>query len=83
MLFEGINQNESHFSDKEVHLINTLDYPVYGLRIEKIKFAYRSLYLIFNRIAFLINEYFDLGIKEHDVSYKSIWRSRQGRGKKL
>lgn len=82
MLFEGINQNEPHFSDKEVHLVNTLDYPVYGLRIEKIKFAYRSLYSIFDRIAFLINEYFELGIEEHDVSYKSIWRNIQRRGKK-
>ncbi len=82
MLFEGINQNEPHFSDKEVHLVNTLDYPVYGLRMEKIKFAYRSLYSIFDRIAFLINEYFELGIEEKDVSYKSIWRKRQGRGKK-
>ncbi|MEK4713318.1 LA2681 family HEPN domain-containing protein [Sporosarcina sp. FSL K6-5500] len=82
MLFEGINQNEPHFSDKEVHLVNTLDYPVYGLRIEKIKFAFRSLYSIFDRIAFLINEYFELGIEEKDVSYKSIWRNRQGRGKK-
>lgn len=82
MLFEGINQNEPHFSDKGVHLVNTLDYPVYGLRIEKIKLAYRSLYSIFDRIAFLINEYFELGIEENDVSYKSIWRSKQGRGKK-
>ncbi|WP_341299643.1 LA2681 family HEPN domain-containing protein [Lysinibacillus sp. FSL H8-0500] len=82
MLFEGINQNDPHFSDKEVHLVNTLDYPVYGLGIEKIKFAYRSLYSIFDRIAFLINEYFELGIEEKDVSYKSIWRNRQGRGKK-
>lgn len=82
MLFEGINQNEPHFSDKEVHLVNTLDYPVYGLRMEKIKFAYRGLYSIFDRIAFLINEYFELGIEEHHVSYKSIWRNTHGRGKK-
>ncbi|MGE6515643.1 LA2681 family HEPN domain-containing protein [Lysinibacillus sphaericus] len=82
MLYEAINKNEPHFSDKEVHLVNTLDYPIYGISIEKMKFSYRSLYSIFDRISFLIHEYFDLGIDEREISYRSIWRKRQGRGKK-
>lgn len=77
MIYEGINDNTPHFSDKEVFIYNTLDYPIYGIGIEKIKFGYRSLYSIFDRIAYFINDYFDIGIKEQDVSYKSIWQNKK------
>lgn len=63
LAYEGFNIREPHFSDKEVYLINTLDYPVYGLGIEKIKACYRAVYSIFDKISFFINEYFDIGIK--------------------
>ncbi|MDY8045288.1 LA2681 family HEPN domain-containing protein [Paenibacillus polymyxa] len=77
MIYEGINDNTPHFSDKEVFIYNTLDYPIYGIGIEKIKFGCRSLYSIFDRIAYFINDYFDIGIKEQDVSYKSIWQNKK------
>lgn len=77
VIYDGINNNTPHFSDNEVFMYNTLDYPIYGIGIEKIKFGFRSLYSIFDRIAYFLNEYFDLGIKEQDVSYKSIWHNKK------
>ena len=71
--YEGLTIREPHFSDKDVFLVNTLDYPVYGLGIEKVKAAYRSVYAIFDRVAYFLNKYFDLGIPEWEVSYKRIW----------
>lgn len=76
LAYDGLKNREVHFSDKDVYMCNTLDYPVYGLGIEKIKCAYRSLYSLFDRIAFFINEYYGLGIKEQDVSYKTIWQNK-------
>lgn len=77
VIYEGISNNTPHFSDKEVFMYNTLDYPIYGIGIEKIKFGYRSLYSIFDRIAYFLNEYFDMGINKEDVSYKSIWHNKK------
>jgi hypothetical protein len=77
MIYDGITNTGNHFSDNDVYLFNTLDYPVYGLGIEKIKCAYRSIYSLFDRIAFFINDYFNLGIDERDVSYKSIWERKK------
>lgn len=77
MVYDGVTNKGNHFSDNDVYLYNTLDYPVYGLGIEKIKCAYRSLYSLFDRIAFFINDYFDLGIDERNVSYKSIWERKK------
>jgi len=77
MIYDGINNTGKHYSDNDVYLYNTLDYPVYGLGIEKIKCAYRSLYSLFDRIAFFINDYFELGIDERDVSFKNIWEKKK------
>ena len=35
--------NKNHFSDENVYLVNTIDYPKYGLNIERVKAAYRSI----------------------------------------
>lgn len=84
MIYDGINSTGKHYSDNDVYLYNTLDYPVYGLGIEKIKCAYRSLYSLFDRIAFFINDYFKLGIDERNVSYKTIWeRKKTGKNKSI
>jgi len=72
---------EPHYADKDTYLINTLDYPSYSIRIEKIKLAFRSLYSLFDKVSFFINEYFDLGIEERDINYRSIWLEKKS-GKK-
>jgi len=67
--YEGLVHRELHFSDKEVFLVNTLDYPVYGLGIEKIKACYRAVYSMFDKIAFFLNEYYEIGLKRREVTY--------------
>lgn len=79
--YDALSSNGAHFSDKDVYLVNTLDYPTYGVSVEKMKYSYRSLYSLFDRIAFFINEYFDIGIKDRDVSYRSIWQGKINRKK--
>lgn len=71
-----------HFADKETHLINFADYPQYGIRIEQLKSAFKTLYGLFDKTAYFINAYFDLGIRERDVSFSHIWFSEYGSGKK-
>ncbi|WP_245946546.1 LA2681 family HEPN domain-containing protein [Paenibacillus cellulosilyticus] len=78
MIYDGLHNRGGHYSDRDVFMYNTLDYPIYGLNIEMVKCAFRSLYSLFDRIAFFINDYFELGIKGRDVSYKSIWERRKG-----
>jgi len=70
-----------HYADKETYLLNLTDYPQYSIRIENLKTAYKTLYSLFDKIAYCINSYFKLGIKERDVSFNSIWRHTQGHGK--
>lgn len=75
MYYHGITTEQPHFSDKDVTLINTLDYPGYSYSIEHIKSSFRTSYSILDKIAFLLNHYFSMHTKENKVSFRSIWYS--------
>lgn len=72
-----------HYADKNTFLTELNNYPIYSIRIENIKTAFRSLYSIFDKIAFFINIYWDLGIKEQDINFNNIWREKIGHGKNI
>lgn len=65
--------DEPHYADKETYLLNFSDYPQYSIRIEMLKNSFKVLYSLLDKIAYFINFYFDLGIKERDVSFHNIW----------
>ncbi len=66
-----------HFSDKHTSIAETLEYAQFSLRIEKLKYAFKTLFGILDKIAFFLNEYYELGIKLQDVDFKSIWQSQK------
>lgn len=76
ILWEGFQSHRSHLSDREVLLYNTLDYPAYGLSVEKVKIAFRMAYSILDKIAYFLNHYLALGIPEKRVNFRTIWREK-------
>lgn len=74
-------REETHYADKDTHLINFADYPQYGIRMEQLKSAFKILYGLFDKIAYFLNSYFELGIHERDVNFKRIWLHGFGIGK--
>lgn len=74
----GVTAQHPHFSDRDVLLYNTLDYPAYGLAVERVKGAYKYAYSLFDKIAFFLNAYLALEIKPTSVSFRSIWREKNG-----
>ncbi len=75
-LWEGIQPEDRHISDRDVLLYNTLDYPAYGLSVEKVKISFRIAYSILDKIAFFLNHYLALGIPEKRISFRTIWREK-------
>ena len=73
LLYEGLTESGPHFSDRDVSLFNTLDYPSYSLAVEKVKLAFRSFYSLFDQIAFLLNDYFGLAVPARSISFRRIW----------
>ncbi len=73
LLYEGMQTDTAHFSDRDVILYNTLDYSCHALSVEKTKIAFRMAYSLFDKMAFFLNEYLQLGVKDRDVYFKTIW----------
>lgn len=79
LFYEGTHSCSPHFSDHGVLLYNTLDYPSYSLAVEKVKAAFRIGYSVFDKIAYFLNAYLDLGIAKTNVYLRSLWYSQQSR----
>lgn len=77
----GAEAHKKHYSDKETILLNTLDYPVYSIYVEQVKLAYRMAYSLFDKIAFFINEYWSLGMRESSINFQSVWFESGSNGK--
>ena len=75
MLFDAITESKEkiHFSDKKVSLYDMLDYREYRLWIEKAKMAFMGAHAIFDKIAYLVNQYWELGQSAKRINFKSCW----------
>lgn len=75
LLYESLKESTEklHFSDKRVKLVDTLDYRLHRLWIEKMKMAFLSAYAILDKIAYLINLHWDLQIPQHKINFRTIW----------
>lgn len=83
LLYDGTRDSEPHFSDREVLLYNTLDYPIYSLAIEKVKGAYRAAYSLFDKAGFFLNAYMRIGMHPGDVSFRKVWHGKDATGKRI
>jgi hypothetical protein len=83
LYYEGVVGDRLHFSDREVFLYNTLDYPVYSLGVERVKATFRIVYSLFDKIAFFLNQYLGLGIAERQVSFRALWYEKQDRRREV
>lgn len=79
--YDGVYHDGTHFSDREVTLYRVFDLPLYSINIEKVKIAFRLCYSIFDKIAYLLNIYLNLGIDKNRVTFRNIWHE-SGDGKK-
>lgn len=70
-----------HFSDKRLHLTNSLDYCLYRRDIEMVKVSFRLLYSCFDKISILMKKYFSLDIKDKNVTFSRVWFSDTERTK--
>lgn len=63
------------FIDNTVSLVNTLSYESQNINTQLLKDAFSNFYNILDKIAYFINDYCKLGIKERGINFKSIWYS--------
>ena len=79
LLFEAERQKGQHFSDRELMLVDTLEFSVFGIRHEKMRLAFRVAYGLLDKVAGFLNAYFHLGEKPARVNLRNIWLTKDGR----
>lgn len=70
--YKGMNLD---FVDKNVKLLNSLDYTRHNVYIQLIKEAFQSFYNLLDKIACFINDYLKLGVGKNNVNFRRIWYS--------
>ena len=79
LYYEGIFSDSTHFSDRDVTLFDTMDYPSYSLAVEKTKSAFRMAYSTFDKIAFFLDAYMGLETPGGEPTFRSFWYEGQKR----
>lgn len=79
LCYEGIEKfNKTHYADKNVKLsLSSYDYVNYSIRIEQLKSAFKNLYSIFDQVAFMINEYWQIGLSEKSADAAHVFENRK------
>jgi hypothetical protein len=78
LLYEGTRSRKEHFVDNEVFLVNTLDYPAFGIQVEKLRASFRIAYGLLDKVAGFINAYYKLGVEARRVDFRNIWHVKKG-----
>lgn len=73
LAFEALHDARPSMADNGVRLVNARDGAVFGLRLEKLKYAFRSAYSILDKVAVFLNAYLDLGLPPHKVTLRTVW----------
>lgn len=70
----SIKSTVRHYSDRQLDLIDVGDCADYSLKDSALRTAFKAAYSLFDRIGFFINEYFEVGLKNSNISFKNVWK---------
>ena len=74
-----MHQKDPDFLMRDVLMLEGSEEQVLGHYTEELRSAYRSSYSIFDKVALFVNDYFSIGLRPRDVTFRRIW-SEKGRG---
>ena len=71
--YQAFDSLRGHFTDREVLILDNVDGGEFGHHVDQLKTAFRSAYALFDKIALFLNDYFSIGMKSREVSFRKIW----------
>lgn len=69
---------ELHYADKNVKLtLSDFDYVNYSIRLEQIKSAFKLLFSVFDKVAFFVNDFWNMGYVERQADAHRVFLSNK------
>ena len=75
--YQAFDFLRGHFTDREVLILDNADGGEFGHHVDQLKTAFRSAYALFDKIALFLNDYFSVGMKPRQVTFRKIWGNPQ------
>lgn len=75
LCYKSLHYKNLSYSDQDIVIIQSYDNAIFSYKIEQLKNSFRIAYSLFDKIAYLLNIYLDLGIDTNKVNFKNIWYS--------
>lgn len=76
LILSQFPKNNLEFIHENVTMIETYSYEMNNINIQLLKDSFNNFYNILDKIAYFINEYFELGEKKSKIYFKKIWYSK-------
>lgn len=73
LVLSQYNDLNIDFVDKDVKIIDTLNYEMHNIYMQLVKLSFKNFYDILDKIAFFINDYLVLKIPDKSVNFGKIW----------
>ena len=78
-LYCTMHSEEPRFLMRDVVILDSGEGQCMGHYTEEIRSSLRSAYALFDKIGLFLNDYFQVGLKPRDVSFRSIWSEKSNK----
>ena len=79
-LYRAIHEDAPDFLMGNVLMLDSGEGQLLGHYTEDLRSAFRSAYAIFDKIGLFLNDYFKIGMKPRDVTFRRVWSEQQSNG---
>lgn len=72
-LYRAIHEQGPEFVMRDVLLLDSGEGQVLGHHTEDLRASFRSTYAIFDKVGLFLNDYFGLGMRPDEVTFRKVW----------
>lgn len=77
--YKSVVFQDTHFSDEDVVIVDTMESALFSYNLELTKSAFRNAYSILDKIAYFLNDYLKLENNYNRVNFRSIWYKKDNK----
>lgn len=78
-LYRAIHEDDRVLVMRDVLMLDSGEGQALGHYTEELRSAYRSSYAIFDKVGLFLNDYFEIGLKPRDVTFRDVWSEKPNR----